>query len=557
MAERQGHDLEDAVTGYLMLVQTVDANVNDDDGSTFMNNLEPEWVGQGRLLLRTSVNADHAGVRQGRVVLERAMQALHCAVDELSNIALAWAEMATNIVQYAGPATSEIQLLLRRLPSCWSLQVSHDGSDWDSTQLLHKDVKMPEGLTLAESGRGLALIQQMIEASYYRSYANNEQHDVHLLFLESRHRVDRPRVLLVEDDASLRLLIKDWLVADYEVYDFPLASEALSGINEIRPDLVLSDVRMPGMDGLAMREKMKLDKRQDLIPFVFITADEDITTRHHATTLGIDDFLRKPVGKDNLLQTIERVIQRYRGLVKGLSDRIDQRVSSALQPTLPVVIGDYNVMVKSLNGGTGGGDFVFHTSRDGAHYLLLADIMGHDETAKFFSYAHAGYLRGLMQGVQDEISIETLMQRLSDGLHEDALYAQTTLTAIGIELREDGHVSLAAAGHPQPVIINDDGLRYLPVDGCMPGLLADQTYEPLKIELRDGDKLCLYTDGWFDSSSDNYTRLQRKQRLQQVLVECRHMNLHDCAETMMLEFDRLTSGKSLDDATIIFLETRK
>jgi len=41
MAERQGHDLEDAVTGYLMLVQTVDANVNDDDGSTFMNNLEP------------------------------------------------------------------------------------------------------------------------------------------------------------------------------------------------------------------------------------------------------------------------------------------------------------------------------------------------------------------------------------------------------------------------------------------------------------------------------------------------------------------------------------
>jgi len=442
------------------------------------------------------VDADYAGVRQGRVILERALQAMQCVADELSSMTLVYSEMATNIVQHSVPSASKVSLLLRCMPSRWVLQISHNGGDWDSALALHNSAGMSNEIELDESGRGLPIIRQLIEDATYQASDKNRQQIVSLLFKQSSVHIDKPVVLLVEDDVSQRLLFKDWLIDRYEVYDFPLATEAIEKIHDIRPDLVLSDVKMPGMDGLTMREKMKLDPQLDLIPFIFFTADNDIETRHHAAILGIDDYLNKPVQKDRLLQTIERVMQRYHGLVAGLSDRIDRHVSTALQPALPDVIGDYRVVVKSHNGGVGGGDFIFHSSHKDADCLLLADIMGHDETAKFFSYAHAGYLRGLMQGLQGDMQIEALLQQLSDGLYNDALYAQTTLTTVGVELRAGGQISLAAGGHPPPILINDAGYQYLPVEGCMPGLQKGQRYEPVKINLQIKDKLFLYTDGW-------------------------------------------------------------
>lgn len=120
-----------------------------------------------------------------------------------------------------------------------------------------------------------------------------------------------PQVLLVEDDHALRLATENALVlADLTVLSFERAEPALALVNAQFPGVIVSDVRLPGQDGVSLLEAvMRIDAE---IPVILVTGHGDVPLAVEAMRAGAFDFVEKPVGPDRLVQVIERALARRR-----------------------------------------------------------------------------------------------------------------------------------------------------------------------------------------------------------------------------------------------------
>ncbi len=121
----------------------------------------------------------------------------------------------------------------------------------------------------------------------------------------------KPRILLVDDEVDLLTLLKLKLVNEgFDVRVTDRAEEALQQIAEERPDLVVSDVSMPGMDGIAMYRKMREMGDAGDTPLLFLSGKSDTAIKVEALDLGAEDFLGKPVDLKELAARIRNIIRR-------------------------------------------------------------------------------------------------------------------------------------------------------------------------------------------------------------------------------------------------------
>lgn len=118
------------------------------------------------------------------------------------------------------------------------------------------------------------------------------------------------QVLFVEDDPMNRRVVKDMLaVAGVEMFEAPEAATGLIMIAGNAYDLILMDLRMPGMDGLtAIRQiRARVDDKAKL-PIIVVTADTGLNIRRDCLEAGADDVLLKPVAMDLLFDSIGRMM---------------------------------------------------------------------------------------------------------------------------------------------------------------------------------------------------------------------------------------------------------
>jgi len=122
------------------------------------------------------------------------------------------------------------------------------------------------------------------------------------------------RVVVVEDEA----LVKKGLIltTDWERFDCEVVGEASNGIEglekilKLKPDIVLTDVRMPGLDGIGMIKKVK---ENDLDPvFIIISGYSDFENARQAVKLGVCDFLVKTIDDDDLVHALENACSAVR-----------------------------------------------------------------------------------------------------------------------------------------------------------------------------------------------------------------------------------------------------
>ncbi len=120
------------------------------------------------------------------------------------------------------------------------------------------------------------------------------------------------KILVIDDELDmlmlLRMIIED--NTDYEVETTNNPSEALKMVTENDYDLVISDLKMPGMDGLELCDEVK-DITPDL-PLIMITAYGSLETADEAMKKGVADFITKPFRKDSILFTMNRVLELAR-----------------------------------------------------------------------------------------------------------------------------------------------------------------------------------------------------------------------------------------------------
>ncbi|MBN2704799.1 MAG: sigma-54-dependent Fis family transcriptional regulator [Pontiellaceae bacterium] len=113
----------------------------------------------------------------------------------------------------------------------------------------------------------------------------------------------KSRILIVDDDNRHRRLYSDTLrQAGFEILEAIDGEDALAEISRSTPDLVVSDVRMPGLDGLGLLRKVRTSLPE--LPFLLVTAHADIRTAVNALKLGAVDYLEKPIDLDELIVAV-------------------------------------------------------------------------------------------------------------------------------------------------------------------------------------------------------------------------------------------------------------
>jgi DNA-binding NarL/FixJ family response regulator len=119
------------------------------------------------------------------------------------------------------------------------------------------------------------------------------------------------KLLVVDDDPSLLLAVSETLRAEgYEVVTARRASEAMMQVAESLPDLIISDIRMPGMDGYALARNLRSNPRTRLIPIVFLTAKDDLADLITGFRTGVDAYVTKPFDSEELIAIVKNILER-------------------------------------------------------------------------------------------------------------------------------------------------------------------------------------------------------------------------------------------------------
>ena len=116
------------------------------------------------------------------------------------------------------------------------------------------------------------------------------------------------RILVVDDEPQIRRIMRTTLItAGYEVDDAKTGEEALGNVREFRPDLVLLDINMPGMGGLAACRAIRADPN---VAIVMLTVHNTEAAKVEALDAGADDFVTKPFSTPEILARIRAALRR-------------------------------------------------------------------------------------------------------------------------------------------------------------------------------------------------------------------------------------------------------
>lgn len=116
------------------------------------------------------------------------------------------------------------------------------------------------------------------------------------------------KILIVEDDQDLLLVLEHSLKPRYEIYTVRYGSLAFDEIRRLRPHLVLMDVHIPQANGMEICAKVRADRDIHSIPVLFLTGQADAWTRDKAKQSGATGYLLKPISPKDLLQAIVDII---------------------------------------------------------------------------------------------------------------------------------------------------------------------------------------------------------------------------------------------------------
>ncbi len=198
-------------------------------------------------------------------------------------------------------------------------------------------------------------------------------------------RRQAPRILVVDDNRGIATLMSELLtMRGYEVVTAPDAQQAEAEVRRQAPDLILSDVRMPGKSGYELCHDLKENPATRLIPFVLITGLSDSADKVRGIEAGADDFLNKPVLAEELTARVKSLLR-----LKEFTDELE---------TADSVLCTLGLIVENRDPYTEG-----HCERLAVNAVDLGRYLGLDDDS-ILALRRGGYLHDLGKiAVPDDI----------------------------------------------------------------------------------------------------------------------------------------------------------
>ena len=333
------------------------------------------------------------------------------------------------------------------------------------------------------------------------------------------------KLLIIDDDTIVRQSVVAYL--EDSGFDVQEASDGPSGLEafrKYRPDLVLTDLRMPGMDGLQVLKEIHDECPE--APVIVVSGAGVMGDVVEALRLGASDYMIKPiVDMEMLVHSVHKSLERQELRAENLRYREEleaanrdlkehlralerdqqsgRQVQQRLMPPPSAHKGGYTISRFILPSLYLSGDFIdyaYNADRYMAFYL--ADVSGHGASSAFATI----WLKHLVNWmVRDrglfcsEASFETgaddMLRLINDELHDSRLNHHLTLL-VGVVDTHTHKLRYAVGGHlPMPVLITPEGAQFLEGRGKPVGIFKDVGWEVYEIDLPPKFVLASFSDG--------------------------------------------------------------
>ena len=359
-----------------------------------------------------------------------------------------------------------------------------------------------------------------------------------------------PLVFVVDDDGNIVRTLAGLLArAGFRTSSAMNVADAMRGIREQNPDLILLDVHLPDGCGFDICRALQSEASALAIPILFISASEDVATKVEGFEVGGVDYITKPIIGAEVIARVRthlRLRQVNRQLAELQAERV-QQLAEAQQNLMPHAEdfpeARFEVSIRQVL--AAGGDFydVFPAGEGIVDYLV-ADASGHNLAASLWTASlkalaneHAGPLNHPVEIVK---SINrSLCRILPLGSFFTLLYARLN--------HRTGQLTVVNAGHPPAIVVHLD--RHEPMilrqEGDVVGAFADAQFGVTDLTIQAGDRMFLYTDGLVETAGSYEEGIQR---LAGACNSRRATPLHDVVPAVV---DMVMAGLCPTDDTLL------
>ncbi len=373
------------------------------------------------------------------------------------------------------------------------------------------------------------------------------------------------RILVVDDQASIRDLLADELNSlGYEVF---LAGDGLEGlklVEQVRPNILILDVTMPGLDGFELLGRLRIRERVPHLYVLMLTARAKLEEVERGLESGADDYISKPFELRELVARVHAAerIQTLQGqlLLKNrelnetnqaletslkkqeLLNRkflqemeIAARLQTSLLSPVRMELSRFHLLARYRPSASIGGDFYdLRSIGSNRANIFLADAVGHGVSAALLAAM-------LQVALEEALSEQTIPSKILTELNRSFQFCADRgkyLTAFsGVLDCDTGELMYSLAGHVPPLLYRSSNrtVEKLESPGYCVGIFEEGQYEDRKTRIIPGDRLFVFTDGIYEATPDDQT----------IFGHGIPALLHEYAHLPNEEFlDRLESGLS-------------
>ncbi|MDM7859963.1 fused response regulator/phosphatase [Alteromonas sp. ASW11-36] len=371
------------------------------------------------------------------------------------------------------------------------------------------------------------------------------------------------RVLVVDDESINRFLLVHMLEEQgyLDIYEARSGHEALLLAEKIKPDLILLDVVMPGMDGLEVATRLKSTNDVVYLPIIFITSLDEKDTVVRCLDVGGDDFVSKPFDKTVVLAKVKahlrtrelstninaqnQELKYFRHTVEREHEIIEHIFSKAIinNPAVTPFFDYRNIPATEFSGDV----FLCESSPNGGLYFLIGDFTGHGLASAIGALP---VTRAFQAMASKGLSVSEIASTLNRTL-ENLLPIHMFFAAAIVEVNENGRrFSVWNGGMPDLLLQGPDGQleKRFSSQHMALGILDNHEFEDDDevFEAAPGSRILAYTDGLIELTNES-GEMFGEVGLEKLFIGNPHISVEDLTAHMR---DFMGETEAHDDVTL-------
>ncbi len=374
---------------------------------------------------------------------------------------------------------------------------------------------------------------------------------------------EKTKIMLVDDDPYMIKLFKFSLEkAGYECKSFTNPKEALEAFNDFLPDLIISDIMMPEMDGFEFRKRILKQTTIKLVPFLFLSAKSGEDDILKAYEYEITDYVLKTAGPKVVLAKVNAIVNSLKKQKSKAISELRSAASSVAMKVVPDTAPNFRGFEiqhwHQTFQGVPGGDLIDYFPVDENNLIIvLGDVMGKKWGAWHFALAYAGYIRSTVRAVIEsskDFSPAKIISAVNRMIYKDVKVSEVFISLSVIYLNNQSNLVKYCGAGDNPLILIDSfngSIVKKKSEGLLLGFSDMSDYEDIRILLKRNDRIIIFTDGVNESRNKNGTQFGAGY-LEKTLSEIR--NEEKFLDNLKSAFISFTSNNFEDDVTLITIK---